>query len=632
MKRLKNIFRASALGLAIVTASAATAFAHGASNWPFLKETQSWNEALQGDNIEYKRFGHSHSFDQKRPLGRHSYAVQIETGYPEIGGLILSPYRSPLAVIERHGEAAAQILFRSSSNISSRNISTHYVKRFDGSYSWLYNPYNPLMRSLFENADVVSLSMNIMKKGSQENQFSGGFIDDPGEIVNAWNFWNNSRAIMVWSAGNSGLDGAIDLERQDALHPAMADTMVRIGEAMKVSDKKTDEIRVYINPISSRAGVSLVTANPFSTGFSYRYKKEKEALLRSMEKIYTARDRKTGKPYKAIFAERLKTTPLKQVQKCHPAFDTASFAGKEFLLNDMVLRREHPEKIRQAFMSCIVEAAAYLKKFDWIDEDGFIGGLAGSSFSGPEGAGYIVGMHERYPHLSEHVLVAAALIAAEPVTHIWSPDEKHKSVQYRDNGRGLPHNDREAGFGYLSSDAYKQTVTEMAQMLDDNPALKTQETWAMSQSMTYQDISSHFSDEDLKQKEYIDHALPVFSDITALRTNLIINFGGTAEDVPEKISLISPSGAVVELSPSKLEGPRMEYSLASTDGFFGNHTKGTWKIRVPDPLRYKIKRAELWIAGVEKGGLIDSYLEQKIGPVSSPVKKPAIQEKRQPLP
>ncbi|HTK85387.1 MAG TPA: S8 family serine peptidase, partial [Patescibacteria group bacterium] len=302
------------------------------------------------------------------------------------------------------------------------------------------------------------------------------------------------------------------------------------------------------------------------------------------------------------------------LSSCHPDFANATFAGKDVLLNNDEWASAHPNEVREAFTSCLVSAAEYTRqKAAAPGARGFVTGMMGSSYSGPHAAGMVAAMREKYPQLSEYDLDAAALMASVPVHQVQRADGHLDHVAYAYNGRGLLHNSYEAGFGFLDENAYDAMVDKMAALLEARPQLATREATA--------DATAHYqAGVGSASAGKTEYRLDMARDIVALRSNIALRFAGGPAGVPAKIELVDPAGGSVYLSPTKLPDNNMVYSLASTDGHFGVHTKGTWTIRIP--AGYRLEEARLTVAGVAKGGLIDRTLDN----LGHPVKPaPAVQ-------
>jgi hypothetical protein len=149
-------------------------------------------------------------------------------------------------------------------------------------------------------------------------------------------------------------------------------------------------------------------------------------------------------------------------------------------------------------------------------------------------------------------------------------------------------------------------VDKMAALLEAHPELATREARADASTTYVAGIGTAGAGK-------VEYGLPMTQDIVALRSNLALRFAGGPAGVPAKIELVDPDGGSVYISPTKLPDNNMVFALASTDGHFGVHTKGTWTIRIP--AGYRLEEAQLTVAGVDKGGLIDRTLDSLGHPV-----------------
>lgn len=576
-----------------------------------------WMHTLQDDLVSFKQFGNYGK--QAQPEGTHAIALQIESLSPKVDALLLSPspYRPTEGIYTRHAEAAASVMDEAADRLSGKDVPVLLVARNEDWTRWIMNDESAYTRTLFENADVISVSMMPIVQGDQNRQYSAGTITTEQDIRKADDFWKNSHTILVWGSGNNGTDRAIDLERTAAFPAVRADTMLRVGQAGRDANGNA-----YIVPYSSRVGVSFVTTEPYLEGMGFRLYSTGRGLRQEIEDIYEYKTRGADKTNAELFAEQLKlpvatakTTENKRLPltSCHSDFANANFPGKDVLLNNDEWTSTHPEDVREAFTNCLVSAAEYTRqKAAAPGARGYVTGMMGSSYSGPHAAGMVAAMREKYPQLSEYDLDAAALMASVPVRNVQRMDGHLDHVAYHFNGRGLLHNSYEAGFGFLDENAYVAMVDKMAVLLDAHPQLATKESRAEAGS-TY---TGEIHPDNAGRVEY---RLEMAQDIVALRSNIALHFAGGPAGVPAKIELIDPAGGSVYLSPTKLADKNMVYSLASTDGHFGVPTKGTWRIRIPTGFR--LEEARLSIAGVERRGLIDRTLDS-IGHPAKPAPAP----------
>jgi hypothetical protein len=608
--RLKWAFAAVA---ALATAGGIAAFNDNADG--------VWQDMLHHDGVA---FSQNYPNGPQRPPGQHTLAVQIGSSDDSASALLLEPGSDPKSVLTDHVGAAAAIMTETANRMSGKNIDVVAINQSDAAEMDAKDPH---AQALFSRADVLTLSMGSRNDGDQSLSCSDGNIRTPDDARKADELWRHSHTVMVQSAGNEGGDKRNELQRAAADLTLRGDTYLSIGEAAKQKGN------IYIVDYSSRAGPSVVTTNPFRDDFKYRYydRESPEALRQRLEAFYNSRDPKSGRLNKEIFAQRL-ALPVygdddgaykvekgqKQTSACripdenkrpdfrlfHPAFFAASFPGREALIMPPAWQAAHADEVREALISELVDAQKFYLAglFGDMDKQGFVRGLIGTSFAAPHVGGMIAAMREKYPLLSEYDLDAAALLAAVPVDRISTGEVDgegeniYRIIRYHNNGRGLPHNDYEAGFGFLDEDAYEAMVARMDALRERNPGLATREARAGSPMTSFAKNSG------------AEYRLQVDGDITALRANLMLKFAGGNAGVPVAITLVNPAGGAIEISSSKPRSGDVRYSFASTDGHFGNHTKGTWIIRVPPGVR--LEKAQLSLPGVQKGGLIDRMLDE----------------------
>lgn len=588
----------------------------------------AWQEMLRQNTV---------SFEDKTPRpsatrspGEHTIAAQIESYNSIASSLLLSPGSDLQDILKDHIGAAAAVLNDTADRMSGRDVTTVAITRAQPIGTWGLNEKSPYARALLENAHVLSLSMGSRAGGDQAISCGDGNVLNLEDAAMADELWRSTHAVMVQSVGNEGDDGDSGPQRDDADMTVRADTFLFIGEAAK--DTNNDSF--YIVDYSSRGSVSVVVTNPYRAGFGYKYYTTRSAddFRRQLIDFYNSRDSATGKLNREIFAERLarpvyaggddstlKTTDgqtaacrvLKSDERpsftdAHPAFARANFSGKEYLTMPPEWQAAHADQVLEAFINSLVDAQTFYQSgnFGHRTREGYFTGMLGTSFAAPHAGGMIAAMHEKYPQLSEYDLNAAALMAAVPVAKVETEDVNddgdtvYRRIQYHDNGRGLQHNNDEAGFGLLTETAYNRLVGEMAAALRANPSLATHEARAVSALTSF----------DGGGREY---RLQVDEDIVALRTNLALKFAGGNAGVPVSVELVNPQGGVTVIAPSKPLTAAPTWSFASTDGHFGNHTRGTWIIRVPEGVT--LEQAQLTIPGVEKGGLIERRLERVTG-------------------
>lgn len=617
-------------------------------------------------------------------------AIQVETTY-DLYGITIGEYSSPISVLSSHGASAAKITDETADHLAGKDVGVCFVESTDNLWSWFLDANSLDTQAMFFNAKVITLSMGVPVTGDQRFVFSPGKFSSAAEILEADYFWDQSKTIYVWAAGNSGGDIRHGPQRPEAHMTLRADTMVKVGAAFwdKVTGTK------YVEAYSSQNTPSFVTTNPYfgrpdQDIFSYPYYKDGAGVRARLDEYYEKIMPGTDKTAKEVFFENLNNLPPAEkmwfgdpLQKCHVNFDKVDFPGKEALLKDREWQRAHPEEVLEAYKNGLVDSAKYARWYMGASEDGMLDRLNGTSFTAPYAGGMFAAMAEKYPELSEHDLYMASLISSDSNIDLRAPDGSIRDITFKNNGRGLMHDDFYAGFGYLDERSFVETVSQMAALQKRYPSLASQEQEADSGFVAYkveedpvlvekfkeiwrsdvgeptkprhenmvidplaglkessQDQRSNNSltsimedagkDVDDKKPKVREYTINMTDDIVAERTNLQIRFKDGVYGTPDKVVLINPQGGETIVPVSKIRNKDMQYSLGSVDGHAGNYTKGTWTIRVVGKIQ--IERARLTIHGTQKGGLIDHMIDKKLSEKKAALEKVASQKNKNPAP
>jgi hypothetical protein len=604
--------------------AAATTLAAGAVMLalPGDQADTAWREMLAQDSVNFAASMRPDGVT--RPAAQNVQAVQVASSDEVVSGLLLEPGSDPQAILFDHTGAAAAIMQQTAGRMSGHAVNVIAISKPQPLGTWLWDGKSPSAQALFGHAGVLSLSMGGRMEGDQGVACGDGSLQNLADVREADSLWRSSHTVMVQSVGNEGGDGESGLQRENANLAMRSDTYLNIGEAGR------GEGGTYVAGHSSRGGPSVVVTNPFREGFFYRYygARTGEELRRQLQEFYSSRDEASGRRNRDIFAERLALPVYGEnedahklengcrvldqsrrpsLTKVHPVFSSVTFPGREALVQTPAWQAAHADEVLESFINGLVAAQEFYQAglYRRLDAQGFASGLLGTSYAAPHAGGMIAAMREKYPQLSEYDLDAAALLAAVPVekAETGAVDAEggtvFRAIAYRDNGRGLMHNDDVAGFGFLTEDAYAAMTAHMAALLQKNPKLATREDLAQSAMTSFSNGGT-------------EYRLRVNRDVTALRANLVLKFAGGNSGVPSGITLVNPAGGEVEIAPSRPLSGGVEYSFASTDGHFGNHTRGTWIISVPPGVR--IEQAQLSLPGVAKNGLIDKMLNEVAGP------------------
>ncbi len=408
-------------------------------------------------------------------------------------------------------------------------------------------------------------------------------------------FWTNSETIGVYSAGNSGASAAIIAKQSMS---DFGDTVVTVGEAGKRSDGKWE-----IKKHSEKTGnVTFLAPNITDDGFKIPIFKPPQTLegqedwVREAEIWIDARAKAEADG--SVF----------DVEKANAQKD-ALMANSEYMA-DLEQRvagyMSNPEPFHQRVL-------ALFSKVYGTDEKGMGEHVDGTSFCSPYVAeafgaakfeGNMRAATDR-PTLSSADFVVLAVLSCEPITHLEAGDD----LAMAQNDRGLAFNNR-AGFGVFTAEKYQQQVEKAYQTLDKNPALASKPK------------SVQVTDFKHTGNAYVVN-IPEAGEMTMLKTRLEYK----SKDIPPaRLKLTSPEGVehiismVSATNPDFKQGRSepLNLSWGVTDMVLGDSFSGAWKIEpvteaVGMPRDFIPKDLTLTALGVEKGGLIDVMIENKMG-------------------
>lgn len=234
----------------------------------------------------------------------------------------------------------------------------------------------------------------------------------------------------------------------------------------------------------------------------------------------------------------------------------------------------------------------------------------GTSFSAPNAGGksaYVMAQVEKEnpDTLTEYDYVFAAMLSANRNVFDAMPDRysdnKGQMVKFQDNGScALSYNFNFAGFGVIESDPMLNTAREMAQMVKNNPSLKTEKL------VHTQEISAdqlHLIEEisyvdDVPLKTYKFTMAPDTPMVTMTK-QLYVEFDG---DAPTEVALQNSQGVEIQVPVVHHEGK----IFITTHGFAGNDVGGEWSLLYyghSDPMT--IKTVDY---GVKKNGVVTEML------------------------
>lgn len=447
----------------------------------------------------------------------------------------------------------------------------------------------------FKKLDVFSVSSGLSALGSQ---LSSKFEDN---ISNYRNFWHNSDAIGVFSAGN---DGNTKTAIPDDTIESFGDTSISVGEAGQAEDKSW-----YVKPHSQKTGnISLVAPNPTDHGLRVHYYEQSPEITRVHADLIKKwqQDNDLSKKILEEYPNFLDLsagdqgyiyrTLLQQLENDETYQKSLEESAQHFI--------DNPKELHDAVLKPVRDAGA-------IDKNGRSGNLEGTSYTAPYVAGAIsaakcLGKTREQQNLSAltpEEIVAIAYLATAPVTKMQDGTEIKQAV----NSRGISSSYR-AGFGVFNIEKYKKLISEAYKELDISPELKSTQRQIIS-NPRFSDKGNNIFEIDFPEEG---------KDITIMKARL--EYKSDFIYAPAvRVKITSPSGTSFTINnsqgedvtdPSKLGW----HSWGSTDRFFGEQVEGEWKVELLDKNEeIKIKDLSLTFYGVNKGCLVDKMIDKELG-------------------
>lgn len=501
-----------------------------------------------------------------------------------------------------HAETARRVHEKAASKAASKPIPVSLIKLLiDESVS---NSAEQL-----KGVDVFSVS----------SQYTDG-AEPPSmteNIPQMQDFWKSSDAIGVFAAGNKGNESSA---RESASIDIFSDTCVVVGEADKHKENRTWFIENHSSLHSRTTFLSpniTDETNPFPSFLLKPDLTGHEDLIKNFLTRRGMLETKESPPYYR-FPKEIHDN-FEYLGKSVTSENYSEILNK--LTQDLMTNPEPLHRLMKYELAASCQNCTY-------NNDGFAYATnqEGTSFCAPYVAGLFTYAKQRgfqreaeqKRALSSEELIAVAITACQPVRFRYDTSK----LESPPNSRGLPQNSA-AGFGVLTAEFFKKRLNEAYQVLDTNPALVTT---VKTQSF------EGFTKTAPPQDEEYNLTIPESQDATILKTR--IQFKGTGTP-PPFFEIVNPKGQSYFIPMSEVGNAKTQHSWGVTDRMFGENLAGNWKIRpyyTEDPGKNRFMPDSIIFAvhGVEKGGLVDTLIDQKLGvstPTQSPILTPTIKNR-----
>lgn len=578
MKKKRSLRKAAIAAIASLAVAATSTAGTGTTNTN--GKATKFDKAVNNLSIDFNSYSR---------MPQYTYAKNSKVRLVQLEG-----YSPPSVQVDpfggvyfsgRHGQAAADIADKTAEQLAQMNFNSQLVD-----YWLLYGLPTGNMARVVKDADILSMSYDANPERNLNRYRAflprSGRVQDDNTRADTYKMWSESRAVTVKAAGNGGYNGATSLLFQSEGLANFNDTHLTVGGGFVRGDN------VIVLPYSSASQPSVVTLNPYHSGFDYEYYGDRADMEVQIRDAVT-----NGKMFVIPTAERCSDVK------------GAVFEGSDLLNANATFlpvwskySEEQKAEIKEALINC------YLYVYDRQDTTR----IEGTSFTTPHMAGMLAAAiaETQDVHgdvLSRHDYVAASFLAAQPIWKAQNRMGQALDLEYTISPAGLPYNDNIAGFGYVDYETLRDQMMSMAEMVKNNPDAKTRATRVDSGVI-------HFSDKKREKNEdgMAVYEIPVSKSATAVRAIMEFTFNGSHNNRGDVAFLEAPSGERFRITMTR-EAAGDKYSFAFTNGMFGANTQGTWKLIVPefeglDGGTTSLASARIQFSAVERGGVIDQSI------------------------
>ena len=490
--------------------------------------------------------------------------VQVEEDRAFLKDFVDNTDDASSTAIERHGEAAAEIIKEISDQIlrpTAKGTEVLFINaRFPSmGISQELGPLDQLfIDKLLDQAFIITLSQ-------------AGDSRLPDAFARTISALQNSPALIVQSAGNVEGDDNVAVNdagkhRTDYIHISQFIEPLQFAPAaLRVGAANGHNVANY--SVCS-TDVDIIATNPFYSGFRYQYYRTPAEIR----------------------ANALKYAP----------FDFST---------DPALRKKYDAFIAAAQKTVLAKNAADIGKF--------VADLDGTSFTAPNVGGQAAALRKMYPQLDKIDVMVAALLAARDydLPTYQAPDGSHQkpvrlTYQYH---KGLWFDAECAGYGLETPERFTQNMADMAAIQKKNPSSATQPAYLTGITMLPSKPGVYRVHVDAQDTAVRVHMLATFEDI-------FNKYYDKMPSAPRTVTLISPEGTRIKIRPgadTELDQKQVwhNYAVGTTTGFLGDATAGNWQVVVSP--KYHMQTLTLSIDAVKPGGIIDKLIDETAAKIAA---------------
>ena len=487
-------------------------------------------------------------------------------------------------IYERHGEVA-------------RDIFQDTLRQFTGNQDLTVDlvrlsPLQPLGTDVIERMaqyDVVSVSTEIGLRGIENRT---GIANPEVARLYKQRFEDGDMPVYIALAGNSG-------ESLRGVQQRVAD----LGRnTLVVGESNNDAQGSYVEEHSSKVNPTMLSDNPFNRGVRYQYYNTSpsldghEDLIRQWQ-ISTEVQRQ----YEAFIAGEGKDLDEVERGKAYLSIYD-EYSASEELEAQVKAFMDNPETLHALVM-------AELRQDRDIDENGFVTGIDGSSFSAPEQAGYVSGAkHEQeqreeqnLPVLTEEEIITLAKMATID-TQRREGQSDLSTLKTNDAGFDFVHG---VGHGVFQPEIFRALLDEAYKRIENDPDINRDiVTTVMRGEINNQEDSSTTA---------MRANLPEGSEIVIDRMRVDMEYTVNGS-IPHFVLIKKPDEEATYFTPFQTvstSGSTSFMSWARIEDEFGETLRAdqSWDVSLFDDKDTRIEDMSLTVYGYNKGGLIDQMMD-----------------------
>ena len=491
-------------------------------------------------------------------------------------------------IYHRHGEVARDIF-----QTTLRNFTNNY------SLNVALIGHSPVIVNqdtldIMTNYDVISGSAELSIKGVVESLGAGNANN--AKLYRRY-FEQEDMPIISISAGNKGTYAAQD-------EPRLADfsrTSLIVGEANFNQD------RPYVEEHSSDANPTLTSDTPFNRGEKYQYFNLNPSLEGHDDLIISWMvDREVERRVNA----QLPVSDVNElIAEAYTDLEREGYDQSAEFLARLENYKANPNELHQQVLPRLMKDAQ--SDGIYVDYQGYVSHLDGTSFASPEMAGYLAGAHyeqegreeKNLPILTKEEISGLAKMATIDIEH----REGHTGFLETYNNRAGFEFTNDSGHGVFRPDLFRDLLNHAYRVLEVNPELDRD---AVTLKMTA-------TPDEVKGADFTQLTLEAPDNQTVVIERARLDFDFVVDNIvngfPETVALKTSDDSGYKLhdfSVSIDDNRSNFFGWSRQEMQFGEtiDPDSTWEIYIPNGDSTRLINIQATIYGYNEGGFMDQMI------------------------